>query len=68
MFGAIQENPKLFSAISADDKSGFDNYVPPHLTIPFYSYILANKFGAFNDGLLKDQIKELAASTRLASL
>lgn len=68
MFDAIQANPKLFSVISADDKSGFDNYVPPHLTVPFYSYILANKFNISTNPYMYEQIAQLGAATRLANL
>lgn len=68
MFNVIQERPDLFSCISADDKSGFDNYVPPHLTVPFYAYILANKFDVINNPYLYEQIAQLGAATRVANL
>lgn len=68
MFEAIENRPDMFSHISADDKSGFDNYVPPHLTIPFYAYILANKFNAVEGSLKAQQLAQLGAATRLAPL
>lgn len=68
MFSAIDQYPEIFSAISADDKSGFDNYVPAHLTIPFYAYILANKFDSKSDKLISQHLAQLGSATRLAPL
>lgn len=52
------------SDVSADDKSGFDNFFPPILSHAFFKYIIANKFPRVDRALLR----QLALPTQITSL
>lgn len=52
------------SDMSADDKSGFDNFFPPILSHAFFKYVIGNKFRDVDRRL----IRQLALPTQITSL